>query len=228
MLVLGKLSSSDFLLFVVASCSGKSQLSNYTCKCTLFNIDLVYVISCQDYFTSRHTCNNMWYIGAAWYCAYTPPPPQAPHNAQSRQSRQPGHLYKKKNTYAKNKKKLEVKGVSGTYGNYIIRRVCYPIDKITKHYQDSSQITEHCVFTRDSCIPRLSLLPIVDTLISSILNNELYRHCCTSFLSLDKQGRALLGPTRMFNSCTCLDTTGMTSVADEGRISVNEDVLITN
>ena len=48
--------------------------------------------------------------GQPWYCAYTPPPPQVPHNAQSRQSQQPGHLYKKKNTYAKKQKKIGGKG----------------------------------------------------------------------------------------------------------------------
>ena len=173
-------SSSDFLLFVVASCSGKSQLSNYTCKCTLFNI-LVYVISCQDYFTSRHTCNNMWYIRAALVlCIHPSPSPGSSQCTKSTITTTRTFIQEKKIPMQKKQKKLEVKGVSGTYGNYIIRRVCYPIDKITKHYQDSSQITEHCVFTRDSCTPRLSLLPIVDTLISSILNNELYRHCCTN------------------------------------------------
>ena len=43
--------------------------------------------------------------GQPWYCAYTPPPPQVPHNAQSRQSQQLGHLYKKKKYLCKKNKK---------------------------------------------------------------------------------------------------------------------------
>ena len=178
-------------------------------------------------YVTTYMQQHVIYRGSLVLCIHPSPSPGSSQCTKSTITTTRTFIQEKK-YLCKKQKKSEVKGVSGTYGNYIIRRVCYPIDKITKHYQDSSQITEHCVFTRDSCIPRLSLLPIVDTLISSILNNELYRHCCTSFLSLDKQGRALLGPTRMFNSCTRLDTTGMTSVADEGRISVNEDVLITN
>ena len=46
-------------------CSGKSQLSNYANVNYLKNVDmdLVYVVSCQDYFMSWHT--DIWYIVAA-------------------------------------------------------------------------------------------------------------------------------------------------------------------
>ena len=117
-------------------------------------------------YVTTYMQQHVIYRGSLVLCIHPSPSPGSSQCTKSTITTTRTFIQEKK-YLCKKQKKLEVKGVSGTYGNYIIRRVCYPIDKITKHYQDSSQITEHCVFTRDSCIPRLSLLPIVDTLISS-------------------------------------------------------------